>query len=64
MRHEDEEEKEEKNKQVTKRSEEIIKLTQGKVSMNSNRVCIANYMAKFQSFIRSSASLEKAISME
>lgn len=54
----------EKNKKVTKRSGEIIKLTQGKVNMNSNRVCVADYIAKFQSFIRSSASLEKAISME
>lgn len=64
MRHEDEEERKEKNKQVTKRSGEIIKSPQGKVSMKSNRVCVADYIAKFQSFIRSSASLEKAISME
>lgn len=54
----------EKDKKVTKRSGEIIKLTQGEVSMDSNRVCVADYIAKFQSFIRSSASLEKAISME
>lgn len=54
----------EKDKKITKRSGEIIKLTQGEVSMNSNRVCVADYIAKFQSFIRSSASLEKAISLE
>jgi len=37
----------EKNKKVTKRSGEMSKLTQGEVSMNSNRVCVADYIANF-----------------